>query len=199
MRLKEQSSPNIDALPLASFREHLRLATSFGTENLQDTILEASLRAAMAAIEARTGKALLQRTFIWQVDGWRQPDEQPVPIAPVVSLSWAKTVGRTGDETPIDLSSLVLRPSTQRPTLLPVANSLPHIPVHGFAEIGFIAGYAADWTEMPADLAQAVLITASHFYENRHSQDAHDGNLPFPVAQLIERHRTVRILGGTAA
>lgn len=102
MRLKEQTGLAAATLPIAAFREHLRLGSGFGEDSLQDTVLEATLRAAIAAIEARTGKALLERTFIWQLDGWRQPEQQALPVAPVQTISWLKTVSRDGAETLID-------------------------------------------------------------------------------------------------
>lgn len=199
MRLKEQNGLDAAALPIAEFKAHLRLGSGFGEDTLQDTVLEATLRAAIAAIEARTGKALLERTFVWQVEGWRHPEEQALPIAPVSAILWLKTVTRDGAETPVDSGCHVLVQSTQRPMLRAACTRLPVIPTYGFAEIGFAAGFGVDWQSLPADLAHAVLLLATHFYEVRHDVSARDGNMPFGVAQLIERYRTVRILGGSAA
>jgi len=199
MRLKEQNGIAAESLPMTRFRDHLRLGSGFGEDDLQDGILEASLRAAIAAIEARTGKVLLERTFIWQLEGWRALDEQALPVAPVNEISWVKTVTRSGDEVPVDLALLVLVPSEQRPVLRSVHTRLPMVPSHGYVEIGFEAGFAAEWDGLPADLAQAVLILAAHFYEQRHEVDTEDGALPSGVARLIARFRTVRILGGRPA
>lgn len=199
MRLKEQNSLPTAALPITQFKEYLRLGSGFGEDSLQDTVIEATLRAALAAIETRTGKALLERTFVWQVDGWRQPDAQALPVAPANAISWLKTVTRDGTETIADLTCFYLESSDQRPTLRAACSRLPVVPTYGYAELGFTAGYAADWDDLPADLAQAVLLLASYFYEARNEIAANDGNMPLPVTQLIERYRTVRILGGSAA
>ena len=199
MRLKEQTGLSATDLPVSQFKEHLRLGSGFGEESLQDTVLEANLRAAIAAIEARTGKVLIERTFVWQVDGWRQSEAQALPVAPVTSLSWMKLVTRAGDEVAVDLSTIVLQPSNQRPMLRSTGFMLPNIPVFGYCEIGFVAGYAPVWSGLPADLAQAVMILAAHFYEMRNAGDMRDGALPAGVIQLIERYRTVRILGGSPA
>ena len=59
------------ALPLEAFKAHLRMGSGFGTEDLQDSVLLSFLRAAVAAIEVRTGKALFVRAFRWTVHGWR--------------------------------------------------------------------------------------------------------------------------------
>lgn len=141
----------------------------------------------------------MERTFIWQLDGWRQPEQQALPVAPVQTISWLKTVSRDGAETLIDGGCYVLVQSEQRPLLRAACRRLPLIPTHGYGEIGFVAGYAADWAGLPSDLAQAVMLLAAYFYEVRHELSARDGNVPLGVAQLIERYRTVRILGGSAA
>jgi uncharacterized phiE125 gp8 family phage protein len=48
-------------------------------------------------------------------------------------------------------------------------------------------------------LAQAVLLLAAEYYEHRSDTGARDGGLPFSVVTLIERWRTVRVLGGGTA
>ncbi len=62
MMLVEQTTVPGAALPVAEFKDHLRLGTGFADDGVQDGVLEAYLRAAMAAIEARTGKILLTRS-----------------------------------------------------------------------------------------------------------------------------------------
>lgn len=142
---------------------------------------------------------MLERTFVWQLEGWRQPDAQALPVAPANGISWLKTVTREGVEILSDAGCYYLEPSDQRPMLRASCTRLPAIPTYGYGEVGFTAGYAADWDGMPADLAQAVLLLATHFYEARNEIATNDGNMPLAVTQLIERYRTVRILGGSAA
>lgn len=199
MRLKDEDGIDAARLPLDVFKAHLRLGTGFGEDNLQDVLLEAVLRAAIVAIEARTGKVLLERNFTWQLSDWRDTQSQALPVAPVNALTALILVTRSGDQTTADLGSVALLPSTQRPVLQAVYTRLPMVPTHGYAEVQFTAGYAADWAGLPADLAQAVLLLAAHFYETRHEGMDGDGAMPAGVRGLIERYRTVRILGGSAA
>ncbi len=57
-------------------------------------------------------------------------------------------------------------------------------------------GSAPAWGDLPADLAQAVLLLAAHYYEYRERGDAlAQGCMPFGVSALIERYRTVRMFG----
>ena len=66
----------------------------------------------------------------------------------------------------------------------------------GSVEIDFTAGFGPVWETVPADLRQAVLLLAAQYYEMRHDGDADGAAMPFGVAALIERWRTVRLLGG---
>ena len=86
-----------------------------------------------------------------------------------------------------------------RPKLTAVGVLLPLVPTDGQAEILFDAGFGAVWAAVPADLAQAVLLLAAEYYENRHDLGGRTAGLPVAVQVLIERWRTVRVLGGGAA
>ena len=59
-------------------------------------MLELYLRAAMAAIEARLGRALLARDFSWTVTRWREDACQVLPIGPVRSVAEVKLVDAEG-------------------------------------------------------------------------------------------------------
>ena len=62
-----------------------------------------------------------------------------------------------------------------------------------------MAGYGPTWAEVPADLAQAMLMLAAHYYEYRSDTALGAGCMPFGVTALIERYRQVRMtLGGQA-
>ncbi|PWR03052.1 hypothetical protein DKT77_08940 [Meridianimarinicoccus roseus] len=199
MKLVELTPIPTGDLPLAALRAHLRLGTGFTDDDLQDPVLETALRAALAAIEARTGKLLFERSFRWTVSAWRSPRVQALPVAPVNMLVSLTVTTRTGDVTLADMSDVVLEEDTHRPLMHAVRPCLPDIPALGQAVLTFTAGYSQDWAGMPPDLAHAVLLLAAHFYELRHEITTHDGNMPFGVSSLIDRYRTVRVLGGAPA
>ena len=87
MMLIEETTVPDAGLPVDEFKAHLRLGTGFGAGSLQDEVLISFLRAAMAAVEARTGKILLQRGFIWSLSRWRDRDAAAFPVAPVVAVT----------------------------------------------------------------------------------------------------------------
>ncbi|QYX56702.1 head-tail connector protein [Roseovarius sp. SCSIO 43702] len=196
MILIEETAVPQAALPVEQFKAHLRLGTGFSDDDVQDAVLESFLRAALATIEARTGKILIEREFSWELTRWRGVTEQALPVAPVVLVLGLAIRNRMDDVTLIDPASYRLVPDSQRPMLRAMGTSLPTIPRGGTADIRFIAGFGADWGALPADLGQAVLLLAAHFYENRSETAMAEGNIPFGVSSLIERYRTVRILGG---
>ena len=55
------------------------------------------------------------------------------------------------------------------------------------------------WASVPPDLQQAVFLLAAQYYEHRNEFAEGQPGLPYPVQALIERWRTVRVLGGGAA
>ncbi|MFV0244904.1 MAG: hypothetical protein ACK5IB_07795 [Qingshengfaniella sp.] len=195
MMLVELTDIPSQDLPIAAFRDHLRLPTGFGDDSLQDGVLEASLRAAIAAIEARTGKVLFQRDFRWSLTAWRTTRQQALPVAPVQALTGLKMLSRAGEETVIDADRVRLVRDAQRPMLCASGAMLPGIPSGGSVEVSFSAGYGAGWDDLPADLRQAVFLLAARYYELRHDEPMGGGAMPFGVTALIERYRTIRVLG----
>jgi uncharacterized phiE125 gp8 family phage protein len=198
MLLMEETAVPDAALPLAEFKAHLRLGTGFADDDIQAPVLEGFLRAALAAIEGRTGKALIEREFSWVLHGWQDPAGQPLPVAPVSAVLGFVLRDRADEEEVIDPALYRLERDAHRPVLRPVGRCLPMVPAGGVAEIGFRAGYGTGWGDLPADLAQAVLLLAAHFYEHRADTALGEGCMPFGVASLIERYRKVRLLGGGA-
>ncbi|WP_199261698.1 head-tail connector protein [Paracoccus binzhouensis] len=197
MMLVEVTAPATEALPVAGLRDHLRLGTGFGmAEDAAETAaLAGFLRAAIAAIEARTGKVLLARQFRLRLEAWRDLSGQPLPLAPVEAVERVEITDAAGTATVVDPASYRLVPDLQRPVLKPAGACLPPVPGGGFVAVTFRAGFGADWAQVPADLAQAVLLLAARYHEDRSFADP-QGAMPFGVGALIERWRSVRVLGG---
>ena len=128
MMLVEETQVPQAALPVADFKSHLRLGSGFAEDSVQDAVLESFLRAAMAAVEARTGKVLIEREFSWTLSHWRDASGQILPVAPVSAIAEMVLVDRAGDETAIAAGAYQLRPDQQRPRICPVASLLPTIP-----------------------------------------------------------------------
>lgn len=192
MNLTETSAP-VAAYPVRALADHVRLSTGFADDGAQDGLLEACLRAAMAAIEARTGKIVFSRTYGWEIARWFAAGRQGLPVAPVSAVTEVVLVARDGMETLVAPERYWLRRDTLRSELL--GAPLPAIPTGGTVRIGFIAGFGPEWGDAPADLRQAVLMLAAHYLEHRGHGAGDTAAMPFGVQALIERFRTVRLLG----
>lgn len=198
MRLTERTPVPDAALPIEAMKAHLRLGSGFGDEGLQDGLIAGYLRAALAAIEGRTGKALIARGFRLELEGWRDAGGQTLPVAPVGRIEVVRILDAAGGAVTVDAARLRLVPDPHRPRLVPAGTALPAVPTGGRAEIDFEAGFGAAWEAVPPDLRQAVLMLGAHVHEFRHEAGIEQGAAPFGVAALIERWRNVRVLGGGA-
>lgn len=197
MVLSEVTTIPDAALPVAEFKAHLRLGTGFGEDSLQDSVLAGFLRAALAAIEGQTGKVLIARDFEWTLSAWSGGDAQILPVAPVIAITDMVLVDRDGGETPVDPGAYVLRQDTHLPVLRAAGAALPAIPLIGSVRIALSAGMAPDWGGLPADLGQAVLLLAAHYYETRADGGIGSGWMPYGVTSLIRRYKPMRL--GTRA
>lgn len=195
MLIEETAVPQA-AIPVNEFKAHLRLGTGFSDGDVQDMVLESFLRAAIAAIEARTGKILVERAFSWTLTRWRDKAGQALPVAPVSAITGFVLRDRANEQEVIDAAYFRLEQDAQRPVMRPTGTCLPAIPPGGVADIFFVAGYAPDWSGLPADLGQAVILLAAHYYEHRHETRSGETAMPLGVAGLVERYRTVRLFAG---
>lgn len=193
MVLNEVSAVPVEALPVAALRSHLRLGTGFADDAAEDEALEGYLRSALAAIEARTGKALCQRQFSWTLSRWHMSDCQALPIAPVASLDRVVVTSADGVETEQDLSRFLLKADSHTPTIIPKSGSFPSLGWGSSIEIQFTAGYAEAFEDLPHDLQHATLVLAATYFDFRHGETTRGEVVPFGVMALLEPYRPVRI------
>ncbi|MFN4171395.1 MAG: hypothetical protein ACK4GW_06535 [Pseudorhodobacter sp.] len=187
-------------LPVAALKSHLRLGSGFAEDGMQDALMAGYLRAAIAVVEGRINKALLTRRFRLTLDYWRSDSAQALPLAPVSDVHSVTLRDRMGAGVEVVAGRYRLRADAHRPHLLALGGVFPQVPMDGQAEIEFDAGFGPVWDDLPADLAQAVLLLAAEYYEMRHEGGMREGaGLPHAVVALLERWRTVRVLGGGAA
>lgn len=199
MMLTEDTTLPASVLPLTAFKAHLHLGTGFTEANLQNELLESFLRAALAAIESRTGKILLERGFALELAQWSDPRCQPLPLGPVRQVTEMVLRDAQGIDAPVSPAFWRLDKDLQQPCLRAPGGVLPTVPHGGRVILRLQAGMAATWGELPADLAQAVLMLAAHFYEYRQDTGLGTGCMPFGVSSLIERYRNIRLSLGAAS
>lgn len=196
MLVEETQVPN-EALPVEALRRHLRLGTGFAEDDVQDLVLASFLRAAFAAIEARTDKILLSRGFVLALHTWSGDVSQRLPVAPVSAMTSVTRVDRFGVSQELDLAGFRLVADAQSPRLISVSGGLPRVPPGDTLELRFTAGFGASVEDVPADLMQAVLLLAAHYYEYRDATALGQGCMPFGVTSLLARYRPMRLGLGT--
>lgn len=196
MMLVEETQVPEAALPIDALRRHLRLGSGFAEDDLQDAVLSSFLRAALAAVEGRTGKALISRDFLVRFAKWRSSSGQNLPIAPVEAINAVTLVDRLGSNNELQIEEFRLQKDPFEPKLKPVGSILPSIPAEGEAVIQVTAGYGPSFSDLPSDLAQAVLLLAAHYYEYRDETALGQGCMPFGVTSLIARYCVVRLGAG---
>jgi len=190
MMMVELTTVPSAVLPVAALAEHLRLARGFSDDGSQDAVLERCLRAACAATEARIGKALLARRFLLTLLAWQSAKAHMLPLAPILELEAVRLITRAGAETVLDPASYRLQPDRHRPQVMPTGTALPDPMQGGSIEVVFRAGFSEDWLGIPADLQQAVMLLAAHYW----GQDsAPEEGMPLAAALLLEPHRPVRL------
>jgi uncharacterized phiE125 gp8 family phage protein len=195
MTLTEITGVPQAALPLTQLKDHLRMGSGFSDDAVQDNLLEGYLRAALAAVEARTAKVLIARDFRWTVGAWRDSAEAVLPVAPVTSVASVTVKDRAGVATVIAASAYLLIADGVRPVLAGAGTSLPSIPTQGSAEVVLTAGFGP-WAAVPPDLGQAAMLLAAHYHENRFGSGEAAGRIPYGIEALLARWVPLRITGG---
>ncbi|MBP0480997.1 head-tail connector protein [Sagittula salina] len=192
MMLVEETQVAEAALPVARLKDQLRLGSGFTETDLQDGVLASFLRAALAAVEARTSKALIQRSFVVSFLDWQERDTQTLPVAPVASITEVTLVDAFGAGQTVDAAQYRLVKDNFVPSLKALG-TFPTVPSRGAIEIRFQAGYGVQFDAVPADLQQAVLLLAAHYYEYRDETVLSQGCMPFGVTSLLARYQPVRM------
>lgn len=194
--LSEVSAVPAAELPIGALRDHLRLGTGFADDALQDGVLEAALRGAIDAVEARTGLALIERAFELRLRRWSAPDGAPLPVRPIARLKAVEVIDAVETVIPLEAGRvLVTAGPGGQPVLAATSGDLPTIPRGGAIVIHLAAGFGS-WGMVPPALRQAVMMLAAFFYEDRGTLGGE--GVPPAVTALIAPWRMLRLsVGGT--
>ena len=194
--LTELEEAPVAPVSAADLADHLRMSTGLAPLDAGETAaLEGHLRAAGAAVEGLTGRALIRRRYKWVVTRWREACREPLPIAPVVQVNSVTLVAEEGSWESVDAAKWRLVPDQFEPALAGAGSGfLPSIPTGGVAEVEILAGHGDAPEDLPHELRRAVLLLAAHYHEQRHAVGgARMDEIPHGVQPLIARWRKVRL------
>jgi uncharacterized phiE125 gp8 family phage protein len=137
------------------------------SETVDDAYLSMLILAATQLVEAKTGRALIQRSFVQYLDGW--PDVIEIPVSPLVSIT--KIEYYDGDNVKQTLATDqydVAAHATPGYVSLawgmvwPVLYNKPEA-----VQVTFLAGFAASVAALDAKAKQLVSFLANHWYMHR--------------------------------
>jgi len=196
MNLTETTPLTSADFPIAELKDYLRLGSGFADDNVQDVLLETCLRAAMGAIEARTAKVLIERSFDYSFYSYREENGgMLMPVSPLVYLNQFLIYDKAGGSTSYSKNDFQLLTDSQRPRLIAKNGNLPEIPELGWCLLRFLAGYGP-WASVPVNLQQAMLMLAASYYENRDVMVNGRAQMPLTVAALLEPFQRIRLRSG---
>lgn len=173
----------------SEFKTHARV---YHTQD--DTYIATLILVATQCIEHETRRALINRSFTLQLDGFPADGEIILPRSPlstVSSVTYTDSAGATQTLSASDyntysvngvgrvmLKSTASWPSTQGTGNLDVS-------------VNFTAGYGATSASVPVALKQAVLLQATHLYDNRTAvAPAQLYEIPRAVERLVVQYHT---------
>ncbi|TQE98658.1 MAG: hypothetical protein FKY71_12680 [Spiribacter salinus] len=165
-------------------KQHLRVDTS-----VEDTLIERYIDAAVASIEGQYGIGVLMNEQQWKAFFDRFYGIIRLPLFPVKSIDAIKYIDQDGDEQTLDASvyrvdtvSNPARITTEFNQTWPITRAREPNAV----TVEFTGGFDT----VPKDLEQAVILFASHLFENR--QPVVEGTrreLPMAVEAILSRYR----------
>ena len=135
-----------------------------------DTYLSTLITTATQIIEHETRRALINRSFAFQLEGFPADGEIILPRSPlssVTSVTYTDAAGATQT-----LSSSVYHTYSVNGVgrvVLKSTESWPATQGTGGLDVtvNFVAGYGASASNVPAALRHAALLQATHLYDNR--------------------------------
>lgn len=174
----------------AEFKTHARI---YHTQD--DAYIATLILSATQVIEAETRRALINRSFAYQLEGFPADGEIILPRSPlssVTSVTYTDTAGAT--QTLSASLYHVYSVNGVGRVVLKSTESWPATVGTGALDVTvtFVAGYGATAASVPVALDHAVLLQATHMYENRTSVNIGNivNEIPMTVQRLIVQYHS---------
>lgn len=162
------TAPSFEPIKLAEAKQHLRF--DYDTEN---ALIEVLIKAAREWVENYTGRALVEQTLEYALDGY--PSELRLPRPPIIDIESFKYTDSVGTLTVLATDQYTLDISaTLQPRVMPAYNvSWPATRSQPSSlRVRYRAGYARegspdDRDSIPASLRAAIKLLVGHWFKNR--------------------------------
>lgn len=178
-------------MTLNEAKAHLRIASDYTDD---DAYIGATIEAAVATLEAATGRALGTRGYKLTLTAWPASDRIYLPVSPLVSVEKITYTDEAGVSRVLNPAQYHLDESAEPALLTPAyGGSWPTVRQQaGAISIEYTAGYEA----APAPLKQALLLLIGHWYENREAIviGTTATELPFAVQYIVDEFSVRRFI-----
>lgn len=174
----------------ADFKDHARI-----TGNDDDSLIDAYLRAATDHLDGWSGvlgRAILSQTWRQDYDGWAERLRLPMPASSITSVTYYDS---DGSEQTVSSSLYALHEDRLGSYVrLKDAFTEPTLDDDRDAPISvtFVAGYGTA-SDVPWSIKQAIMLLASHWYENREQVvvGVSVASLPMAFSALVAPYRRI--------
>lgn len=183
------AGPATEPLALEETRLWLRVDTK------EDEALVLSLiKAARAAVEQATRRALVAQTWRLRLDRWPRERFLPLPLSPIASLDAVRVFDAAGAPSLADLSGFHIEQQRGARLVFDAPPPSPGRIAQGI-EIDVTAGFGASAQSVPESLRQAMRLLVAHWYERRGDalHEERVATLPAGVAALVAPWRVARL------
>jgi uncharacterized phiE125 gp8 family phage protein len=177
MIIERITTPVAQAFDLSELKLHCRI-----DHPDDDMALARFGKAAASELEAYAQVALIDQTIRLTLDAWPRSLTLALPIAPVID---ALSVVMTVDGQAFDAYSVT---TGQRPALR-LSGERPC----GLIVIEYLAGFGPALTDLPADLANAILDQACVYFDLRGDSTAKSNGMSPHMARVAARYRRVSL------
>lgn len=181
--LTEVLPPEREPLSLEETKAHLRV-----TGDAEDGLIQGLIRAARAACEDYTGRALMAREFVLAIDAWPSSGRLRLPRPPFLGLTRIDVVGRFGERIEHPAAGY----EVDGAGLITTVGSLPlALRESGGIEVRYRAGYGDAPESVPEPLRLAMKQLVARLYERR--GDGETGALPAAVRAAFQSYRVMEL------
>lgn len=147
------------------------------------------IAAAREYAEGISGRAFLTQTLELTLDDWPERDTIKLPKPPLQSVTSIKYTDADGTETTVDAGDYVVDASSTVGRVTPADGvtwpTVSLLPL-GAIRVRYVAGYGAARSDVPAHLAQAVLLLVGYWFEHREEATERElKRLPIGIRSLL--------------
>jgi uncharacterized phiE125 gp8 family phage protein len=165
----------------AAVKQYLRVA---GTE--EDALILALASSAAELCEAFSGQALLVRSFAETMAA--RPAWQRLGRTPVRSITSVEALPTAAEPVPLAPAAYAVDIDSNGDGWVRMAT-----PGEALVRIGYEAGMAAAWDELPEPIRQGIVRLAAHFHAHRTAGEAARQEPPAAVTALWRPYRRMRL------